>query len=87
MLAGNTEHRVGTRIRVTSIDSSDAEDQDLIGLTGEITHAFPGLMWPGVKYIAGIHLDNGEKMNLTSRDSFEVLEDQSVPATVACNHG
>jgi hypothetical protein len=87
MLAGTTQHRVGTRIKITSIDSDDADDQVFVGQTGSLTHPFPGLMWPGIENNLGVHLDNGQSVNLTEQDKFDVLEDQDAPAAPVAVHG
>lgn len=72
MKAGNTEHDVGARVRITHI--TDPEDApDLVGKTGEITHPFPGLMMPGVRYTVGLRLDDGQNANLCHGDRFEVI--------------
>lgn len=59
MKAGKTDFEVGTRVRITRVIGTDADDKALVGATGEITHPFPGLMLgrPS-QYIAGIYLDD-----------------------------
>jgi len=77
MYAGSTQIPVGTRVRITSVaidGDDDREDLDLEGQVGEITHPFRGLMWPGVTYVAGVRLPGDQRVNLTDRDKFEVLE-------------
>lgn len=80
MKAGKTPLKVGTRVRITKIASNDPEDQQLVGLTGEITHPFPGLMIGSAsKYICGIWLDPGQiianELNLTRGDEIKALEE------------
>jgi len=83
MNAGKTNLSVGTRIRVVGCTSAIHEDEEIIGAEGTITHPFPGLMWPNVhNYVAGIYLENapfksefnGGIANLTTADTFEVIE-------------
>lgn len=76
MRAGKTKYEVGTRVRITSLRGADDHDDfDLVGKTGTLTHPFPGLMWPGVSYIAGVRLDDGDEItNLCRGDMFEVVE-------------
>lgn len=77
MYAGSTQIPVGTKVRITSI-ATDGDDERgdlaLEGKVGEITHPFRGLMWPGVTYVAGVRLPGDQRVNLTDRDQFEVLE-------------
>lgn len=73
MKAGNTDIEVGTHIKIINSDESD-----LIGLTGIITHPFPGLMSPGIRYVAGIRFDQkglfiGDNANLTKQDKFVII--------------
>lgn len=75
MKAGSTNTECGTKIKIISSD-----DPDIIGLTGEITHPFLGIMWPGVTYVAGVRLDEDNKglfsngiINLTAQDQYEVI--------------
>jgi len=90
MKAGKTELEVGTKVRITGISGGDGYDQRLVGLVGEITHPFPGLMnGPTSDYVAGLFLDDEEvakahglslgkfgvaKVNICCNDSFEVVE-------------
>lgn len=74
MKAGTTNYEVGTRIRITK-----SNDKELIGLTGEITHPFPGLMAPKTKYTVGLRLDqkgifSDDICNLMSCDKFEIID-------------
>lgn len=79
-LLTGTDLTLDTRIKIISI--ADKEDKELEGLTGIITHPFPGLMWPGVKYVAGVYLDSkltnmsGNKINLTACDKLEVCTEE-----------
>lgn len=55
MNAGSTDLEVGTLVRITHI--ADADDRDLVGVEGTITHAFPGLMTGSAsQYVAGIYV-------------------------------
>lgn len=76
MHAGSTKYDVGTRVRIMSLRGADEDDFDLIDKTGTLTHPFPGLMWPGVSYVAGVRLDDGsdEITNLCRGDKFEIVE-------------
>ncbi len=59
----------------------DPDSLILVGLTGTITHPFPGLMWPGVDdYVIGVRLEFPENevidsgiVNLRKQDEFEVI--------------
>lgn len=79
--AGKTDLTINTRIKLISI-TGDEDDKALEGLTGKITHPFPGLMWPGVSYVAGLYLDStltntaGHRINLTACDKFEVCSEE-----------
>lgn len=76
MKAGNSELEVGTRVRILSSD-----DKDSIGVTGEITHPFPGNMTHGVEYIAGLRniepkgIFSNNQCNLTIDDQIEAVKD------------
>lgn len=89
MKAGKTDFEVRTRVRVTHIASSDPDDLKMVGMEGEITHPFPGLMIGSAsKYIAGLHVDaeeakahgvglmplGGASVNLCRGDRVEVVE-------------
>jgi len=74
MKAGKTNINVNTRVKII-----DSDDKDLIGKTGIITHPFMGLMAPGVKYQAGLRLDqsgiySGDICNLTKEDKFVIID-------------
>lgn len=78
MFAGTTRYPVGTKVRITQIaleDGEDADDLDLEGQVGELTHPFRGLMWPGVTYLAGVRLPNDQRVNLAEGDRFEPVEE------------
>lgn len=84
MLAGKTQYRVNTKIKITFIE--DDESKKLEGRTGRLTHPFPSLMWPMLekRYIAGVWLDDlvekrvdREICNLLIGDRFEVIEDKN----------
>lgn len=75
MKAGLTNYNVGTKVKIT-----ESNDKDLIGITGELTHPFPGLMSPNTKYVAGLRLDRKgifsyDICNLMKDDKFEVIEE------------
>lgn len=85
--AGKTHLEVSTMVRVTHI--ADVDDRDLIGVEGEITHPFPGLMQGNPdQYVAGLYvteesarlhgIGSGKlgmpKLNLCIGDKFEVIE-------------
>lgn len=81
ILAGKTNVPVNTYVRVTTSDDPDVE-----GLEGRITHPFPGLMTPGVEYIAGLQLNDanvfsGGICNLTDEDTFEVVYNMNSDVT------
>lgn len=79
MKAGRTDLDVGTLVRVTHV--TDAEDADLVGAEGTLTHPFPGSMAPGVAYVAGLRLTDEYaglyargQVNLCAGDRFEEVE-------------
>lgn len=72
MNAGKSKHPVGTRVRITGI--ADDQEADWLGMTGELTHPFLGLKFPGVRYTVGVRLDNGKNINLIRQDKFEVVK-------------
>jgi len=87
MKAGKTELDVRTMVRVTHI--ADPDEQDLVGLEGEITHPFPGLMHGSPdNYVAGLYVTEESarehgigpgklgltEINLCRGDKFEVIE-------------
>jgi len=87
MKAGKTELEVRTMVRVTHI--ADPDEQDLVGVEGEITHPFPGLMHGSPnRYIAGLFVTEESarkhgigpgrlgltEINLCRGDKFEVIE-------------
>jgi hypothetical protein len=58
MKAGKTEFEVGTTVCITHIAGADSSDAELVGMIGELTHPFPGLMsGPASQYIAGVYVD------------------------------
>jgi hypothetical protein len=60
----NTGIPAGTRVQVTSADP------EIAGMVGELTHAFGDA--PGT--IAGLYLDNNERIGLVSGDQVKILE-------------
>lgn len=82
MKAGQTEHEVGTRIRVTKISGNEPEDHDdqkMVGITGTLDHPFSTIMFlRPEEYLAGIHVDeeckdHPAKLNLCKGDEYEVI--------------
>lgn len=89
MNAGKTDIAVGTKVRVTHIANiEDEQDKKLVGIVGEITHPFPGLMIGSEKqYVAGLFVEAEEakkhglglsplgdgQMNLVRGDRFDVV--------------
>jgi hypothetical protein len=84
MNAGATQHPVGTRIRITKVVGKYG--QFMLGLTGELTHAFPGpAAGDPSQYLAGVRVDaeaaagklagsmGDYNINLMVGDEFEVL--------------
>jgi hypothetical protein len=84
--AGDTNHAVNVRVRVTHVASTNPGERLGIGAVGRLTHPFAG--WPGVTYLAGLYLDEklhgGTKtMNLCRGDRYEVLgDDEELPINV-----
>lgn len=65
--AGDTNIPVNTMVKIISPDA------DFDGLVGRITHPFPGIAVPGVKYVAGLQLSpgsgfKGDVINVTWED-------------------
>jgi len=69
IMAGSTNIPVNERVKVIQ-----SECEELIDMTGYITHPFAGLMAPGVAYAAGLYLENssedfsGQKCIITTTD-------------------
>lgn len=89
MKAGKSDLEVGTKVRVTRISGSDPDDAKLVGVVGEVTHPFPGLMvGSSEKYVVGLWLDRENaalaglgldrlglcSVNLTRGDEFEPVD-------------
>jgi hypothetical protein len=56
--AGRSDLEVGTKVRVTRASGSDPDDARLVGVVGEVTHPFPGLMvGSSERYVVGLWLD------------------------------
>ena len=79
MKAGRSDFEVNTHVKITSIASNDPDDTSLVGVTGYITHPFPGLMVGNPnEYFAGIWVDepfqslHGKEINLVLGDRVEL---------------
>jgi hypothetical protein len=83
MSAGSTGLPVNTRIKLTHcVDHDDDMSASIYeGITGRLQQIYPGLIWPGEQYRAGLFVDEefesvvaSRCMNILSDDEFEVID-------------